>query len=441
MPSKSALILDAFRPTEAIDDPSLFAGRRAQVREMCQALHTPGACPVLLGDRGIGKTSLALQLQHIAQGDTVLLETLGLADEWQVAEADSYIPFTLQCTDSVRNQRDLLQRIVNVLTSTVIEVDPRRTALRLRESTTHLSIDLKVVAAARTRTSIPASDTSILQKLDLEEQVIRSATNLTRATGRGVILILDELDRVNTKGLASYIRAASSPTLRFVLVGVANTLTDLLHDHQSLERIIHAIHVQPMSEAELIQICELAITRLHGSGFRLQMDFGAVKRIAQMAGGFPWFAHVIGQDACLLAAEQNASTVTVEHVAAAVRHLGANTFAQRYSDIYQNAVRDSVRREVVLRVFAFWGDRDIPTADCYRVARTLGVTNPSVYLGHLLNATYGQILLRPQIQRQGLVRFRDEMFKKYCSLRPSLYEGVDDQVAVAWRKRRDSANG
>ena len=69
-----------------VDLPSLFAGRRDQVIQAVSSLHTHGEVPIIFGDRGLGKSSLAVQLQRIALGDLDLLaqfdrEDLGFADD------------------------------------------------------------------------------------------------------------------------------------------------------------------------------------------------------------------------------------------------------------------------------------------------------------------------------------------------------------------------
>ena len=62
MTSRKAILTNAFHPGTELDDQALFAGRSAQVLELTQALHAEGSCPIIYGDRGLGKSSLALQV-------------------------------------------------------------------------------------------------------------------------------------------------------------------------------------------------------------------------------------------------------------------------------------------------------------------------------------------------------------------------------------------
>jgi hypothetical protein len=107
-----AALSNAFCPGDALDEPSLFTGRRDQIIQLGQYLHTRGVCPVVYGPRGLGKSSLALQAQRIAQGHVKLLEDYG-APEWAFGEDDAYLAFYVPCTDAIRNTSSILQRVVN----------------------------------------------------------------------------------------------------------------------------------------------------------------------------------------------------------------------------------------------------------------------------------------------------------------------------------------
>jgi hypothetical protein len=48
-----------FTPAAPIDDRTLFAGRRTQVRQVIDAINQKGQHAIIFGDRGVGKNSLA----------------------------------------------------------------------------------------------------------------------------------------------------------------------------------------------------------------------------------------------------------------------------------------------------------------------------------------------------------------------------------------------
>ncbi len=153
------------------------------------------------------------------------------------------------------------------------------------------------------------------------------------------------------------------------------------------------------------------------------------------ADGFPWFVHVLAQEALRRAYDDARTSIVASDVTAAIKELASNRFAQQFSDTYQLAVKDSYYREIVLRLFAKWRDDDIPTSEIYPLGKRLGVSNASIYKKDLTLAIYGRVLVTPPDQPRGIVRFRNAMFKRYVSLRGSIYRDVKENVDEVWRKR------
>jgi|HubBroStandDraft_6_1064221.scaffolds.fasta_scaffold935021_2 MoxR-like ATPase len=55
-----AILKQNIRPAQPIDSPELLQGRSATLRDIGRALHSPGMHVFIHGERGIGKTSIAL---------------------------------------------------------------------------------------------------------------------------------------------------------------------------------------------------------------------------------------------------------------------------------------------------------------------------------------------------------------------------------------------
>lgn len=430
MTSRDARLLNAFRPGAELDDPSLFAGRAHEIEHLAKALNTHGACPIIYGDRGLGKSSLALQAWRIAQGDDQLLKRHGL-DRWAVHGRDAFLAFYIPCTDATSSTRTILERIITSLTSLRVQ-GPE---LRLVDRTTRRTVSLKAFSIENTKKYVDVARTELAEHRNVEDRLTSLTSTLSEVTGRRVAIIIDELDRVRkTAGLASFVKANSSENLKFLLVGIAQNISDLLSDHLSLERITVPVEVKRMTQVELEAIVERALDVLRRDGIEMAFASDASALLARHAAGFPWFVHVIGQEALTAVAGNGRRSVEKGDIAEAMRRLTTNRFTQQFSDLYQRAVRDSLHREMVLRSFAEWKSRDIPTADAYRVLRDrLGVTNPSVYKGHLMKGEYGRVLLTPPYQERGIVRFANEMFKVYVRMRSSLYIGTDEKVRRAFK--------
>ncbi len=71
-------INSAFSPAQEILDPELFVGRKEQIRNGMLCLNNPGSFMSIYGLRGVGKSSIAHQIELIAQGEQTLPNILNL---------------------------------------------------------------------------------------------------------------------------------------------------------------------------------------------------------------------------------------------------------------------------------------------------------------------------------------------------------------------------
>src|SRR5918999_2282693 len=63
-----ALVADAFRPAAPIDRRALFSGRTDEIAELYSVVSQPGQHAVVYGERGVGKTSLAVVVAELLRG-------------------------------------------------------------------------------------------------------------------------------------------------------------------------------------------------------------------------------------------------------------------------------------------------------------------------------------------------------------------------------------
>lgn len=426
-------LMNAFQPATELDDPERFAGREKQVRALADSLHSVGSVPLIYGDRGLGKSSLALQLRRIAMGDIELLADLE-SERLAVGPDEFYLVFYATCTDSTKNLEDILQLLVNAAES--VETIGAGEDARLIDRKTRRKLTVKFFEHETTRTYATAIQRLSYQDLNLEEKLVQLCEILTATYSQRVLFVIDELDRVeDPSGLASFLKAVSSDYLKFVLVGIAGNVSDLLADHRSLERRLVPVRVPAMNPRELGEIVSKAERYLISREYEVNFEADAIVALVLAASGYPWFVHVLGQQCLLDADNERRSTISAGHVAKAIDAIVENRFAQQFSDLYQMAVRDSWRREQTLRAFAHWDDTDIPTSEVYRIVEELGVKGPSTYKGHLCQDEYGGVLTAPAFQKRGLVRFKNDMFKAYVRMRPSIYSGVDERIRVAYGNR------
>jgi Cdc6-like AAA superfamily ATPase len=432
-PSQHSILLNAFRPAKEVDDPEFFAGRANEVTQLTDSLHVIGSCPIIYGDRGLGKTSLALQIKYIAMGDGELLTSLGIQDR-ALDEDRQYLAFFVTCTDTTQSFKGLIRLLINAAEDADFgETVQKSKATSLTERTISRKITLKVFEAESVKKYEREKGRQSYKNLSRTERLLEIIRIIVESYDQPVLFIIDELDRLrNTRGLASFIKAASSEQVKFILVGIASNISRLLVDHRSLERSLIPVRICVMNEGELYEIVEKAEVYLREQGVDITFDHFATLRIVAAAAGFPWFVHVIGQSALLLAAKEHRKQVVEADVILAMQTITRNQFALQFGDMYRNIVRNSYQRETVLRAFAEWQATDIPTSEVYWVLKErLGVTNPSSYKTQLASRDYGRVIYAPQFRNRAWIRFSNEMFKVYVRLRPSIYTDVDKNVKAA----------
>ena len=444
--SRRTIIMNAFRPAKEVDQPGLFAGRASEVAQLTDALHVIGSIPLIYGDRGLGKTSLAIQTGWIAMGSVELLSPLKIEDR-AFSENEQYIVIFVTCEDDTQDFDGLVQLLINEAEKADFAQPQQGYKPRhLTERTTSYKWSFKVFEAENTKRYEHATARPSYQNLSPREKLQHLIGIIVEAYDSPVLFIIDEVDRLHsTKGLASFLKATSSESVKFLLVGIAASIENLLADHQSVERSLVPVQVPLMSDEELRDIVVKAQAYLKENDIDIEFGYLATSAIADSASGFPWFVHVLGQSTLQKAIEGYSSrplatrdkdriNVLGMHVDEAKYDLSRNQFARRYWQDYVKVVRNSPNRETVLRAFASWRARDIPTSEVYKVLRAkLGIRNPSAYRTQLASHEYDRVIHTVHGRNSGWVNFTNEIFKVYIRLIPSIHPRIDNSVEDAFR--------
>jgi hypothetical protein len=427
-------VLNAFRPNGELENPGTFAGRRDLILDLTDSLQKEGSCPVIYGERGLGKSSLALQAARIALGDTELLVDMR-KPERGLDSAKTFIPFWVSCTKEIRDKNALLQRIINTAETHDSLMPLAETKLQGKVDTHKLKLPFYEGATKRKyERTLKRSFT----RLSVEEKLLLLSQQILESGAPGVLFVIDELDRVqSTDGLADFIKNASSERVKFLLVGVGQSVSTLIGDHESTVRKLDPTPVSPMTPADLRDIVGKTMGQLRKKVGLFEIAEPATELLVEAAGGYPWFVHSIGQEALIRVYDEERRLVEIKDVNRAIDRLSERKFAQHYSDLYHQAVGASPQREMVLRIAALWNAYDVSVSDVFKIAKQLGVTNPSSHKKALLQKKNGQIIMSKP-NDSGKVRFRNGVFKRYVCLRGSIHPGVRQQVIEAWREHRRS---
>jgi energy-coupling factor transporter ATP-binding protein EcfA2 len=251
---RMSLVGQAFRPSAPIDRRSLFSGRTDQIAELFSVVGQPGAHAVVYGERGVGKTSLAAVTAELLTSSNVLVAR---------ATCDSGDDFTSIWRKALGE----------------IALHSQSRGVGFAASTTEVAQPASVVLGDARATP---------------HAVVRGLEAL--AQPRPLAIFLDEFDRLDSASCRALftdtIKALSDRVVpaTLVLVGVADTIDELIREHRSVERALVQVRMPRMSREELGEIARRGIEASH-----MTIQGLAVDRIATLSQGLPHFTHLLTQ--------------------------------------------------------------------------------------------------------------------------------------------------
>ena len=240
-----------FTPNVPIDRKTLFAGRSAQILSVIDAVHQKGQHVILYGERGVGKTSLS----------SVVSQFLDV--------------YPILCPRVNCDRTDTFESVWEKLFNEIEVLSERQ---------------LPGFANEVTRNRMTARQ---LFQGDLTPNGVRKA--LARLSADSLpILILDEFDRLSPAGksvFADLVKMLSNHAVpaTVVLVAMADSVNELIEEHESVERALVQVRLPRMSRSEIGEIIENGMGELG-----LRIERAAKDRIVLLSQGLPHYAHLLG---------------------------------------------------------------------------------------------------------------------------------------------------
>lgn len=289
-PNYQAIAIEAgrvFTPSSPVDEQSLFAGRKDQLRKVLDSINQKGQHCIIYGERGVGKTSMANVLASYLTPAQFILSPRVNCDS-----TDTFESVFKKLFDEIR----LIQLV-------------------------------KVVGfnAQKSEDAVPLSDFGSTASPDNIRRILSILPQKSLT-----ILILDEFDRLNRdtkRAVADLIKTLSdhSANATIVLVGVADSVDQLIEEHQSIDRALVQVQMPRMSKEEIRQIIENGIARL-----KMTIDPSATERIMLLSQGLPHYAHLLCLYSCRGALDNQSLNVNIDVVNASINRAieGANQTIQ-----------------------------------------------------------------------------------------------------------------
>ena len=299
----------AFTPHRPIDLPKFLSGRGDLLYRALDAANTEGLHVILFGDRGTGKTSISRVLSLMLQ---------------EPNRVDGRRVLTASCNSSddfTSIWRRVFQEIL---------VAPRQLGF---------SPDQSQIAVHRMQ-DFAGTDPNDVRLM------IQSLPNPS-------VIVIDEFDRVPADTDA---RRLMSDTIKLfsdtgvkatiILVGVADSIGELIAEHQSISRNIEQIPVEPMTPTELGDIVRKGYDHVG-----LDYDDRVPREIAELSQGYPHYTHLLSLWAGRRALGSGATSVTTEVLEAAIPEAlrgATGGVQQEYERAILSSQKEALFEEVLL---------------------------------------------------------------------------------------------
>lgn len=281
-----------FSPSQEIRDPERLVGREKYLTQIRRALASPGRHIFIYGERGVGKTSLAITSGKLAANEN---------------KNFIYVP----C-----GQDTTFYEVIASIGRSVLS--PEMIAEGRGPS---FGAGLTVFGNGGNLSFSSGESVSIQEPSTMGESydILRFVRSRLK---HQIIIVVDELDRIKDRHerarFAELIKNVGTVVedMRFVLCGIGANVDELIGEHLSTGRMFEPVDVHRLSQDKLWEIVE-QVAREIG----VEVPQGHLLRIGVISDGFPHFVHLIGQ--CIfyvmLDDEKEVSKCSDEHFLAALR--------------------------------------------------------------------------------------------------------------------------
>ena len=278
-------INEAFTPEAPINHRDLFAGRQRERDKVINTIFQRGAHVVLFGERGVGKTSLA----------NTIFDFLVMVGGSNFSMA--------RVTCSQKMDFEAIWR--TAFRQLVIDYEEKNTPLDTWLPNDPHSEDIREILSYLANPSI---------------------------------IVIDEInevsDKPSLKSLADTVKTLSDNSVNstLILVGVADSVDQLIADHASIDRALKQVPMPRMSKIELLEIVDRGL-----SSCEISVEASVRERLADYSIGLPSYTHLLAREAALAAVKSDRTKIVEDDLKRAVEE-SVNNQLGTHLTMYTDAV-------------------------------------------------------------------------------------------------------
>lgn len=371
----------AFSPTAPIDAKALFAGRLPQLSSLIKAVSQKGQHAIVYGERGVGKTSLV----------NVVSRFMSLSDALVVR---------INCT-SADNFGQVWKKVFE-------------------------EFDLEISMADGFVSEIGPKITTAVEKMlasDMSPEAVRRGLTMVSRLVKTIVIIdeFDTLSEAAKKEMADAVKSLSDHAVdaTVILVGIADSVIQLISEHESVERALVQIHMPRMSGEETLEILTKGMQIV---GMTIEED--AADQVVKLSKGLPHYAHLLGLNAIESSHRENKLVVDGRSVEQAISAAlsGAQQSVRNLWHTATNSPRpDNLFEEVLIACalaktdeLGYFAAQDVKDPLTKILKRPIKNANYSRHLIEFCDFAKGPVFERFGEERKYRYRFRNPLLQPYA---------------------------
>lgn len=279
------ILNQVFTPIQPVQEKDFFRGRLNQLTKIVDAINEKGQHAILYGERGVGKTSLANIMYKSYTNIYPVKITCERRHTFQTLWEDAFSKIkystTVEGIGFIPSKSEQLITMNECITNSEIKTN------QIVELLNELGDDFRLMFI-----------------FDEFDNIMDAAT---RASFADLIKSLSD-NNINST---------------VVLVGIADSIEELIGNHQSLERCLKQVKMPRMKRDE----CEEIVTK----GLRLlqfKIDKEVLEKIIEFSSGFPHYVHLLCKYGCMELIENEKNTFSLPYLSIAINKGIENTSEQ-----------------------------------------------------------------------------------------------------------------
>ena len=390
-PDFSTLAISAgqlFTPASPIREKDLFSGRSYQIRRIIDVIFQSGQHVIIFGERGVGKTSLANVLSSFASAPN---------------RPNPFLATRINC-DRSDTFETVWEKVFDGM-----QLVKQKIGLGFGQPGTTISFSAK----------------DIFKGVKISPNEVRKAI-VNVSNSFLPVIIIDEFDRLDNnvrRVFADLIKSISDDILNVtvILIGVGDSVSDLISEHQSVARALVQIQMPRMTIEEIKDIINKNLDRLG-----MTIDSDVIQHIAKLSKGLPHYAHLLALHATRNALDERSMKIHSPNFEKAVEQSVEDAQYSIKTD-YHTAIRsghkDNIFSDVLLSCavavvneMGEFAANDLRQPLKQISGRDYEIASFTRHLTEFCEEKRGNILIKSGEKRSYRYRFADPLMQPFVSM-------------------------